>query len=183
MVEGRVARTPGRSAAPGSRPRSFIQKTLVFPTSGTLCSGRHGLSAVKTGPGCAATKVEAGGCARAATAAVGWKYHGVTVRRGIQSWRITFCVCRRPESRPQGRRRAVHRLSPRLISLPAVVSGRRPRRGKRVLADAQCTAWNHDTVDDSRLACIAVSSNAGRKRRRTPQRSADAKGTENSPSI
>ena len=52
----------------------------------------------------------------------------------LRAFPLTFCACRRPESRPTGRRRAVHRPSSRLISPPAVASGRRPRRGKSVLA-------------------------------------------------
>jgi hypothetical protein len=76
---------------------------------------------------------------RATSGRPDWKCPGTPVRRCFQCWHLTFCVCRRPESRPQGRRRAVHRLSRRPISPPAVASGRRPRRGKSVLA-AGCSA-------------------------------------------
>jgi hypothetical protein len=62
----------------------------------------------------------------------------------------TFCVFRRPESRPSGRRRAVHRLSPRPLSSPAVASGRRPRRGKSVKTALRDGVWNLQYVQAER---------------------------------
>ena len=76
--------------------------------------------------------------------------------RSQQVFQITFCVCRRPGSRPSGRRRAVHRLSSRPISPPAVASGRRPRRGKSVLCAAESAGSNAMTSP--------LATNAGRVR-------------------
>jgi hypothetical protein len=69
-----------------------------------------------------------------------------SVSVGPAKWHLTFCAFRRPESRPSGRRRAVHRPSQRPISPPAVASGRRPRRGKSVLADVRCGCLHTPTA-------------------------------------
>ena len=72
----------------------------------------------------------------------GWNCQFTSVRRCFQCWHLTCSAYRRPESRPSGRRRGVHRLPleahqprPRWpAALPA------PRRGKSVLCAARITA-------------------------------------------
>ena len=57
---------------------------------------------------------------------------------------ITFAALRSPESRPSGRRRGFHRLSPRPTASPAVASGPQGRAAVRgcyaAALDAGCTA-------------------------------------------
>jgi hypothetical protein len=51
--------------------------------------------------------------------------------------RLTFCACRRPESRPTGRRRAVHRLSHETDYL--VRGGQRPKAATRQERVRRCS--------------------------------------------